>query len=394
MKKILNPLLFLHFLNDGVRTTFIILLPFIAKDLFLSYTQVGFLGSSQGLLSVILAFPTGFIASKIGGFKLLTVALFIYSLGALGISVAPNILFLFPIFYLGAIGFGMFHIIGFSLVAKESEKGNIGRNMANFTSIGDVGRISISTLALFLTSIIGWHLTITVIGIIGCIIFILSRLYGLRNEKHVTEKAIIQESNREWLKNLYHIFKTKRLLLVSSVALLDTFASSQLFLFLPFLLLQRGVNAAILGIFTGGYFIGNFSGKTLLGRGVDKYGNKKVFIISELLMAFIIILIAVTNNLVFLFVLSFLLGVFTKGTSPVIQTLFSEEIHKTHYEKVFAISESFIGVASVIAPIIMGVFADHFGILSVFYLSAFFAIFSIFPVFLIPRKLNRIDLQG
>lgn len=71
MRTQLKELLILHFLNDGVRTTIIVLLPLIAVDLSLSLTQVGFLGSSQPLIGALLALPTGYILGKLGGYKVI-----------------------------------------------------------------------------------------------------------------------------------------------------------------------------------------------------------------------------------------------------------------------------------------------------------------------------------
>lgn len=75
----------LHFLNDGFRTTFVTLLPFIAKDLSLNLSTVGFLGSTQALLASFLSLPAGFLAARFGGVHFLTYLLIIYSLGAFGV---------------------------------------------------------------------------------------------------------------------------------------------------------------------------------------------------------------------------------------------------------------------------------------------------------------------
>ena len=51
------------------------LLPFIAKEFQLSFTQVGFLGSSLGTIAAIFAIPAGYLALRIGGFKVIFFAL-------------------------------------------------------------------------------------------------------------------------------------------------------------------------------------------------------------------------------------------------------------------------------------------------------------------------------
>lgn len=71
----------LHIFNDGYESSFLLLLPFIAKDIHINLTQVGFLGTIFNSLSIHLAIPAGYIAKKIGGMKTLIFALFIYALG-------------------------------------------------------------------------------------------------------------------------------------------------------------------------------------------------------------------------------------------------------------------------------------------------------------------------
>src|SRR3990172_9680728 len=93
-KKELSGLMILHFLNDGVRSTFVAMLPFIATGLSLNLSSVGFLGSAQPLFASILALPAGFLASRLGGFHFLVFLLIIYSIGAFFASISPNLFFI------------------------------------------------------------------------------------------------------------------------------------------------------------------------------------------------------------------------------------------------------------------------------------------------------------
>ena len=68
MNKSIKELSFLHFLNDGVRSTFVVLLPFIAKDLSLNLSSVGFLGSAQPLFASILALPADLLLLNLAAF--------------------------------------------------------------------------------------------------------------------------------------------------------------------------------------------------------------------------------------------------------------------------------------------------------------------------------------
>lgn len=387
MQKGVRGLLILHFLNDGVRTTFVTLLPFISRELSLSLSVVGFLGSAQPLIASILALPAGFIGSRIGGFHSLIFLLIIYSIGALLASVSFNIFFLMIAFSLGALGFGMFHTISFALIAKISDKSNMGKNMANFTSIGDIGRVLIPPIAIFLTPFFGWRLVMAGLALGGLGAFLLLRfLIPKKEEHHLEEKE--PESHKDFLKTVLILLKTKKLALTLLASVFDSLASSPVYLFLPFLLFSKGIQITEFGFVAAVFLLGSLTGKSILGRSVDRFGNLKVFMVSETFMAISLILLTLVSNIYIIMLIAFILASFTRGTTPVIQAMFSESSHSMHYNKIFALSEMFIGLASVATIILMGLIADNMGVVFVYYLSAIFGLLAILPT-LVLRKNTR-----
>lgn len=375
----------LHFLNDGVRTAFPTLLPFIAKDLNINFSGVGFLGSAQPMLAAILALPAGFLASRLGGFHFLIILLIIYSAGALSAALSPGLPFIILAFFLGALGFGMFHTVSFSLVAQISDKEKLGKNMGEFTSIGDIGRVAIPPAAVFLVSLSGWRMSMVAIALVGFLSFILLHFFLPKREAHHLTAGLERETHQEFLSHIFRLLKTKKLTLTILTAIIDSLASSSVYLFLTFLLLLKGVNITQYGILTGGFFMGSLLGKNILGRGVDKIGNTKVFIFSEILMAVVLVLLTFPTNFELVLVLSLLLGVFTRGTTPVIQSMISKTAEKIHYNKIFALSEMFIGVAAVVNVILMGFIAEKVNLMAVFYLAAFLALLATIPALFLSK---------
>src|ERR1035441_8314644 len=135
-----------------------------------------------------------------------------------------------------------------------------------------------------------------------------------------------------------------------------------MYVFLPFLLLKRGISPAFLGTFTAAFFVGNFFGKTALGRFVDKFGSTKVFVLSELLMAVFIFLLANSTAPILIIGCSAVLGVFTKGTVPVMQAMVSESVeHHGNFEKAFGVVAFGTSTAVTIAPLLLGYISDRLG---------------------------------
>lgn len=384
---LLSSLFSLHFLNDGIRTTILALLPFVAKDLHLSFTQVGFLSSSQGALAFILAIPAGFLSTRLGGYRLILLSLLIYSIGTLGIGLAPNIYGLIVAFYLTAAGFGMFHTVGYTLISRMSQKTNIGKNLGNFTAVGDIGRIIVPTIAISAVAMLGWRLIYLNIALVGIAAFIVAQLIAKnRRAESLKINQKTKETHFEWIKKAVLLLKKKNFLLVALAGIIDGLAGNPIYIFLPFLLLHKGINVTLLGIFMGIYFLGSLLGKSGLGRSVDKFGNVKTFIAAEVLMAICLIILTFLQQIFPLLIIAFLLGAFTRGTTPVITTLFSEVAHEDHCEKVFAIGETFLGMTSAFAPVIMGIIADRLGIIYVFYIAAILSIFATFPVVILRKQ--------
>lgn len=391
VSKIIRELFLLHVLNDGVRTTFIVLLPFITKDLLLPYAYVGFLGSFQSLAGTLLALPAGFIAARVGGFHLLSALLFIYTIGALGVGLSPNILLLTLSFAVGAFGFGMFHTVGYAVVAKSAQKASVGKLMGDFTSIGDVGRIGLPPLALFAASFMGWRFTMLALAGIGFVAYIFIRFLSPARDIYQLQQPETGGNNQDFFKTILILLRIKKLLLILAAAVVDSLAGSPMNVFLPFLLLAKGITFQQLAFIMGVYFVGSMLGKSLLGRGVDRYGNVRVFVLSEVCMAAILILLIWTSPIFLIFLFVLLLGAFTRGTNPVVLSMLAGVTHEMHYNKIYAVSEIVIAAASVTTGIAMGLVADRLGITTVFYLLSALAVVAIFPLFPFLFGKNRLN---
>lgn len=370
----LLPVNVLHVLNDGFQASLALLLPFIAAAQGLTFTQVGSLGTILNVAGVVLALPAGYIAARFGGLRTLLTALVIYALAFLGAGLLDGYYLLLVMFLLAGTGFGVFHPIAFALIAKWTPKERRGRTIGNFTAIGDLGRIGISAAVSFVVVAIGWEKTAMLYGIVALGMGFAIHLFVSKSETvPVKEQKPVDMT-------LWQIIKNKRLAFALSANGLDAFASSSLYIFLPFLLLQRGVSPTFLGIFTATFFIGNMFGKVVLGRLVDLFGNVRVFIASELLMAGCIFLLANSTALWLVVGCSIVLGIFTKGTVPVLQTMTSESVeHHGNYEKAFGLGAMITGATSMLAPILLGAISDKVSITAAFNAMAIVALLAVVP---------------
>ena len=366
----------LHIFNDGYAASMLLLLPFIAKDMHISLTAVGVLGTIENSLGFFLALPSGYLAKKFGGMRALIYGCLLSGFGYALTGFSATYVMLFPAFILGGIAFGIFHPISLGLVTRLSAKETRGKALGDFTAIGDLGRIGIGALLTIVIAAIGWRFTSLLYAVIALLVgFIAFFLYKKSDEVKTTQDVMKAVRLRELLLHKGSFF-------VHVTAFFDSFASNTLFIFLPFLLLFRGSDPALLGSLTAFFFIGNFAGKLFLGRLVDKYKSTTVFIVSETLMALLIVFMASVTSLPLLIISSIILGVFTKGTVPAMKMMVSESAeHHGNFEKAFGANTMISRVGSTISPIILGFVSDHAGIVAAFYVLAAAALIAVIPAF-------------
>jgi len=378
-----SPLAFLnvlHILNDGYQASFLLLLPFIARDLHISLTQIGTLGSFFYLFETVFAIPAGYLGERMGGMRIILLAALLYGAGFLGLSFVGSFAAVVPFFILAGIGFALFHPLAFSLVASWSTKEKRGRNLGDFTAIGDLGRIGISAALTYLAVAIGWRPTASTYGLVVFALFTASLLF-LR-----TDKNRGPESGTPEPVGFKTLIGNRAFILACITAMFDTAASSSLFIFLPFLLLAKHIPIAVLGSFTGAFFVGNFLGKSLIGRLTDKWGSVRTFIIAELLMAGTIVLLTNSSSIIPIIVFSILLGALTKGTVPARASMAVEAVeHHARYEKAVGILSFISSIGTAGAPLLYGWLADSHGITSAFYASAVIAVLATIPAIAFRR---------
>lgn len=381
MKKILqlrNPfsnLSFLHVINDGYLASMPLLLPFVQGELGIGFREIGLLGSILGASGTALALPSSWLAKRYGGMRILFVAVFLYSLSFLIVGFSSGFYTLAAAFFLASIGFGVFHPIGFALVAGTSDAKAIGKKMGNFTAVGDFGRIGIAAAVTFFVSIISWRGTAFAYGLtpLVCITF---SFFLFRQQGGKPEQPGRQEKNKA-----QSLLRNGTFIMMALAGALDSLASSSLFIFLPFLLLHRGIPTALIGTLSGAFFAGNLLGKVIIGRFVDRFGGFRVFTISELSMAALLVMLALSPSVPAIIVLSVCLGALAKGTVPVVTSLVASSVGpEGSLEQAFGVS-SFIGsFAGILAPLAFGFLAAKYGIISVFLFSACIALSAILPV--------------
>ena len=373
----------LHLFNDGYLAAMPLVLPFAAEEFSIPLSMIGLLGSLLSFSGIILALPAGAAAARFGAVRLLSFAVLCYSIGFLLLGTAGGIAAIFAAFILGSIAFGIFHPIAFSAVAKESSSSQLGRNMGIFAATGDIGRIAFAAAVTFIIGLTSWRFTSFLYGIAALFLFLFCFIYALRRNDGNKETASKSKKKLD-----YSILKKKAFGLSNVASFLDSFANASLFIFIPFLLTFRGIDAAFIGVFTSVFFVGNLLGKVIMGRLTDRVKEEYLFIGCECCIFIALIILALSPSAVIISILALILGFFTKGTVPIVSTMIAQSVGETEYEAAYSVNSLSTSIANTIAPLFFGLLADILGVQAIFFACGIAALLAAIPAIVLVKTKN------
>ena len=187
-------------------------------------------------------------------------------------------------------------------------------------------------------------------------------------------------------KNGFSHPKNKRFSLANAASIIDSFANSSLFIFIPFLIAFRGFNASYIGIFTSIFFVGNLLGKLIMGRLTDKMGKERLFICCEIFIFVALAFLSFTSSIAAIASRALVLGFFTKGTVPITSTMIAESVKKENLDTAYSINSLSTSIANTVAPLFFGMVADAIGIQFIFIACGATAICATVPAAIIIQK--------
>lgn len=371
---------FYHSMNDGFFDSIPVILSFIVLLYGYGEKEIGIIISLGAALGTIASLGTMYVAKILSPFKIIGLIIFIYSICFLLASFCSNFIIISLFFIISMIGYAIFHNICFSYLTLNTPRQKLGKILSDFTAIGDIGRIPFIAIAgyiaaLTLFSISGWKIVCFIFSILGIIsiIFIFFQ-QETKAAKNAKQKSSTLPS--------FSILKSKPVFLTVLSSALNAFSNEKIFTFLPLLLIFKGLDPKIIGTFAVGFTVGSFLGKLACGRLLDMFGPKSVFITAEILLSFFLIfIIIITNDLYFIVAISFLIGVLTKGTVPVIQAIITIPFQKIgQYDEIFSINSFIRGIINMITPILFGYIASLWNINTVYIIMAIISLLSVVPL--------------
>ena len=388
----------IHILIDGLFDSVPLLLSFMIISFGAGEKEVGVIISLAILMSTIAGLSSIFFSRRFGFLRTLSFVTFLYGIGFVSNTFSQHIYVAGLFFVVAIAGHGVFHNLAFSYLTLNSDRRLLGKVMSDFTAIGDIGRVPLVSFAGFAAAFTlfefpGWRLVCLLYGV-GALVFAVYMLWSSSFEAATSAEEKVTPENLPKDKSKRHfpsfsLLRDRQLALSMAASMLNAFSGDMIFTFLPLLLFAKGIDPKIIGTFALGFTVGSFLGKLACGRMVDRFGTKKVFVISEILLAVLLGLLVQGQDLPVIIIASLLLGAVTKGTVPVVQTIITEPVReRQHYNDVFSINTFLRGGISIVTPLLFGLIASHFGIDWIYIIMALGAVAAAIPVLMMDKGMR------
>jgi predicted MFS family arabinose efflux permease len=354
----------LHFCNDGLQASFLLLLPFVAADVCLSTLQVGLLTAVHFLMSVLLAVPAGVAARRHNGLSLLLGGAALCGGCFLAMPIARDFWSAGLIYLLAGVGYGIFHPIALGLVARRAAPRAGARSMGWFTLVGDIGRVVVPGLVLGILPLVGW--TVAAGGTGLATILLATSFFVWRGEQQQPAAAADPTAERAEPARVVDVLRQRPFLWACVIGFFDALANSSLYVFLPALVLVKGFGTCDVGLFVAVFFAASLTGRVCIGRVADRLGKVRSLALCQLAIAATIGGMCLGSHVLVLGLCVACLGMLSKGSLPVYMSMTSQRLPRGAVQVGFGINQMVLGVAVALSPLLLGWVCDHAGVTGAF----------------------------
>jgi len=347
----------LHACNDAFFYVLYPLLPFIAAELGLSYTEVGLVNTAFAGSSGLLQLPAGLLGQRWGEYALLVWGNGWVAAGLGAMAAAASFPLLLAMAVLAGLGGNLQHPLAASLVARAYASGRRGLAIGTLNFAGDLGKLAAPGLVTVVAPGFGWRATLVGLGLFGVLF---SAVVGLARRWVRPPAALGGDApstdgpaDRPTLPRSFG--------LLNAVGMLDATTRTAALTFLPFVLARRDLSVGEIGLVFGVMFAGGALGKLACGPLGDRFGGFAVVLATETTTALALCGL-VWGPLGASFAIAAVLGFGLNGTSSVLYAAVATFVPRTSHGAGYGVYYTTTQCAAAVSALGYGLLADRVGL--------------------------------
>ena len=365
-----------HLIDDGFTDSIYLLLPFIASELSLSFSQIGLLKGTASAAMSFFQIPLGLLGERIGDLTVIAAG----TLGMAGGFLVLSRVYTFPLILLCILfskgtGAGQ-HSLCASALSKVFEFSGRRAAIGTYNFSGDMGKVFLPFVLTVMINLWGWRQALSILSLSGLVgVAILWSLARQRTASppipHPREELRLKGSS-------WGISNPASFSALLTIGVIDSSTRTALLTFLPFLLLQKGIPVTQVGFALTLLFAGGAAGKLACGFLAEWLGIISMVWGTEILTcAGILALIGSPTSVTWIMLP--LVGFMLNGTSSVLYATVAEIISATARSRGYGLYYAITLGAGAIAPLLYGLLTDSMG-LTVTMIAVAFVVLATLPL--------------
>jgi FSR family fosmidomycin resistance protein-like MFS transporter len=348
-----------HFLDDGFTDSIYLLLPFIAAELHLSFSQVGLLKGVFSASMSLFQFPLSLLGEKVGELTMIAGGTLGLAGGFLILSRSHTFLtiLLSLIFAKGTAG-GQ-HGLASSILSRAFEVSGRRAAMGTYNFSGDLGKVCLPFLVALMINLWNWRQAIFIFSLGGFTAGVV--LWTLAEQRKARPPSSRREDPLAAKVIGWGIRNRKSFSALLTIGVIDISARMALLTFLPFLLLQKGIPSTQVGFALTLLFAGGAIGKFACGILAEWLGIIPMVVGTEILTTIGILSLLWSSASVVWVLLPFV-GIVLNGTSSVLYATVAEVISPAGRSRGYGLYYAITLGCGAISPMIYGLVTDSLGL--------------------------------
>ncbi len=374
-----------HAMTHAYSAAFYLMLPFIARELGLTYSQLGLFLSLRQFMSMLVNLPAGMIVDTIGKRNLLmALALSWTAVPYLVIAMTSNYGIILLCMALVGIGMFLWHPAAITSIS-EMYPTRRGYGLALHELGSNLGDTLAPLAAGFLLGYLSWRQVLSINVAVGLVFMLIIVRMVAHARSQRREEAPRTLSVAEYLEGLRILLRNVNLLILALVSGVRSMTQQGLTMFLPlYLVNDLKVPTALLGLYLSLVQASGMVATPIAGTLSDRIGPKRVATAGMFTTSLVVLGFAAFDlGSAFVAALA-LLGFFVYSMRPAIFRwaigLVPRQYEGATVGTLFTTQAAF----STLMPLIGGAIADRYGLLTVFYFIAGTILVANVAVFAVP----------
>jgi MFS transporter, FSR family, fosmidomycin resistance protein len=360
-----------HAMTHAYSAAFYLLLPFVARDLGLSYSQVGLIISIRQLVSTAVNLPAGIIVDTLGRRGLLmSVSLAWAAVPYLVVGLTSS--YTVMLTAVGVVGIGAFLWHPAAITAlSEMYPTRRGYGLALHELGANLGDTLTPLAAGLMLAALNWRSVLLVVVSAGLLVTLV--LIRLMNRTHGTHAAasLHPPAVKEYAKGLMVLVRNGRLLVLTLVSGVRAMTQLGLSTFLPlYLSNELHVPAPLLGLYLAVVQASGMVATPISGTLSDRFGPKRVATTGMLTTSVVVFGFAALNLGAAFVVGLALLGFFVYSMRPAIFRWAIGMVPREYEGTAVGLLFTSQALLPTVMPVLGGYLGDRYGLLSIFYVIA------------------------